>query len=75
MPRDSIWNEADGRQLAWIENGKVFNVATERQVGTMCDGNLYSLDGKFVDHLEHAWQVHKSESDTPDAFLNLLQMA
>ena len=73
MPRDNIWNETDGRQLAWIEDGKVFDVATDKQVCTMRDGNLYSLDGKFVGHLEHAWQVHKSESKTPDAFLNLLR--
>jgi hypothetical protein len=75
MPRDNIWNEVDGRQLAWIEDGKVFDVTTEKQVGTMRDGNLYSPDGKFVGHLEHAWQVHKSVNKTPDAFLRLLKVA
>jgi hypothetical protein len=75
MPRDNIWNVTDGRQLAWIKDGKVFDAATEKKVGTMCDGNLYSLDGKFVGHLERAWQVRKSENETPDAFLNLLKVA
>jgi hypothetical protein len=75
MPRDNIWNETDGRQLAWIEDGKIFDVATEKQVGTMRDGNLYSPDGKFVGHLEHAWQVHTTSGNkTPDAFLNLLKV-
>ncbi len=70
---DNIFEATTGRHLAWVENGKVFEVNSEKQVATLRDGDLYSLAGELVGHVENAFQVHTS--GTPDAFLKLLAAA
>lgn len=42
-----IW--AGGDQIAWIESGDVFSVATKQKFATLDeDGNLYSADGQSL---------------------------
>jgi len=73
--REAIWDKTTARQLAWVDDGMLFDLATEKRVGTMRDGALYSLGGELVCHLEIAGQVHEPGSKTPDAFLELLKSA
>ncbi len=74
--REAIWDKSGvvPRQLAWIEDGMLFDATTEKQVGTTREGNLYSLDGKFLGGLEIAGHVHAPESKTPDALMKLLKV-
>jgi hypothetical protein len=48
-----IW-DGDGDQIGWIENGRVFSVATKLQFATLDEnGTLYSPDGQPLNlHLE-----------------------
>ena len=48
-----IWDDG-GNQIGWIENGKVFSVATKLQFATLDEnGNLCSPDGQPLNlHLE-----------------------
>ncbi len=73
MPQDNIFDATTGQQIAWVSDGKVFDVATQKQVGTMRHGNLYSLDGELVGHVEDASLVHKGGKS--DAFMKLLKVA
>jgi len=68
---DYICDKTTGRQLAWITDGKVFDVNSSRQIATLRNGSLYALDGKLVGHVENAFQVRSGK--TPAAFLNLLK--
>ena len=74
--REAIWDKTGvvPRQLAWIEDGKLFDATTEKQVGTTREGNLYSLNGKFLGGLELAGHVQASGSKTPDALMKLLKV-
>ncbi len=68
MPRDFIWDKT-GKQLGWIEYGKVFDASTKECVGFVRDRRVYSLKDELVCHLAG---LDKS-GDTPEAFMKLLK--
>ena len=56
ISRAAIWDRETGKQIAWVENGHdVYSLATERKFATVREnGNLYSLDGHFLNvHLQN----------------------
>jgi hypothetical protein len=39
MPNDFIYDD-DGKNIAWIDGGNVFSVATKKKVAVVRDGNI-----------------------------------
>jgi hypothetical protein len=67
MSRESP--KAAANQLAWIDNGVVFN-ETKQECMLVRDGELYSLDGERLGL--HLRSLGVSGEETPPAFLRLL---
>ena len=73
MPHNIIRDPTTGHQVAYSdENGKVFDAATGEFIALLQhDGNLYSLDGGLLGHVE---TTDKAEPGTaPPAFMELLK--
>lgn len=68
---DFIYDD-QGACVARIINGEVFSEATKRRVATVRDGNIYSLNGKLLGHLQDAGVVRKDGNSTSEAFTTLL---
>lgn len=70
MP-DFIYND-QGVCVARIINGDVFTEAKNpRRIATIREGNLFSLNGERIGHLQGAGLVRKEGDFTPEAFTNL----
>jgi hypothetical protein len=70
---DFIYDD-QGKCIAWIVKGEVFTGADKRKIATVDrTGNIYSLQGEHVGHLQDAGVVRKDKEDkTPEAFTKLL---
>jgi hypothetical protein len=68
MSKGRIWDDRDGSHLANIEDGKVFRVTDNCQIGTIRDGNIYGLDGKLLGHLQG---MDASRGQIPEDFRKL----
>ena len=62
----TVRDKATGVQLAWIEDGKVFDANTRAMVGIIRNGKVFRLNGVFVCH------VASLRETAPDAFKRLL---
>lgn len=71
MTADFIYND-QGACVARIVNDEVFRDSDQRKIAIVRDGNLYSLDGKLLGHLEATGSVRTEEGSTPGAFTQLL---
>jgi hypothetical protein len=68
---DFIYDD-QGACVARIVNGEVFSEATKRRVATVCEGNIYNLNGELLGHLQGSGTVRKDGDFTPKAFSKLL---
>ena len=65
----TVRDKATGVQLAWIEDGKVFDANTRAMVGIIRNGKVFRLNGVFVCHVASL----RETGETPDAFKRLLE--
>jgi hypothetical protein len=65
----TVRDKATGVQLAWIEDGKVFDAKTRAMVGIIRNGKVFRLNGVFVCHVASL----RETGETPDAFKRLLE--
>jgi hypothetical protein len=70
---DFIYDD-QGKCVAWILKGEVFTGADKRKIASVDrNGDIYSLQGELVGHLQDAGLVREEGGDiTPEAFTNLL---
>jgi hypothetical protein len=67
---DFIYDD-QGKCVAWIIDGQIFTGEDKRKIATVDhDGNIYSLQGELVGHLEATGVVRKDK--VPEAFTKLL---
>ena len=69
---DLIWDDRIGDQLAWIENGEVFSIATKQKIATVRERQLYDLEGKPLNlYLNAASVVTRDGNGVPNEFKKL----
>jgi len=68
---DFIYDD-QGKCVAWIINGEVFTGENKRKIATVDHGNIYSLQGELVGHLQPGGVVRMDGNKTPEAFTKLL---
>jgi hypothetical protein len=76
--RAGIWDRQTGKQIAWVENDHdVYSLATERKFATVREnGNLYSLDGQFLNvHLENLDAGGSALVSDPDTLARFIELA
>lgn len=54
--KSAIWDKKSGKQIGWVDGRDVYSLKTEKPFATVGEnGNLYGLDGKFLNvHLENS---------------------
>jgi len=70
---DFLYDPINGNCVAWILDGDVFADSDRKIATTDREGNIYTLDGELIGHLEAAGVVPKDGAGMPDTFAELLQ--
>ena len=70
---DFLYDPIKGNCVAWMLDGDVFAESDRKIATTDREGNIYTLDGELIGHLEAAGVVPKEGASMPDAFAKILQ--
>jgi hypothetical protein len=70
---DFLYDPNKGTCVAWILDGDVFAESDRKIATTDREGNIYTLDGELIGHLEAAGVVPKEGASMPDAFAKILK--
>ena len=57
------------KQLAWIEDGQVFNAETKKLIATVLNGKVFKPNGVFVCHLASL----SGPGEIPETFKKLFE--
>jgi hypothetical protein len=65
----TVRDKEAGKQLAWIEDGKVFNAETKELIAVVRNGKVFRPNGVFVCHLASLGET----GEIPEAFKKLFE--
>jgi hypothetical protein len=65
----TVRDKETGKQLAWIEDGQVFNAETKELIAVVHSGRVFKPNGVFVCHLASLGQT----GELPEAFKKLFE--
>jgi hypothetical protein len=70
---DFLYDPIKGNCVAWTLDGDVFAESDRKIATTDREGNIYTLDGELIGHLEAAGVVPKEGVGMSDALAKLLR--